>query len=160
MQKFRTRVVVSVFSVLALLLATTAQAASVHFKSFRPPVLRDNGLTATVTGALAGLGNEDVVITVTARGFGTTRCRNQGGNEAPGQNKVPLTVTGTQTIAASEIKNGTVSFRVTTAGPGTPTAAEAGCPNGNWSAYFADMTFTGYTITVQQGGQTVLTFTS
>jgi hypothetical protein len=150
----------ALFSVLALVLATTAQASSVHFKSFRQPVLKDNGLTATVTGALAGLGNGDVLITVSAQGFGTTRCRNQGGNEAPGQNKVPLTLSGSQTISAAEVKNGTVSFRVTTSGPGDPTAAEAGCPNSNWDARFVDVTFTGYTITVQQGGQTVLTFTS
>ena len=150
----------ALFSVLALLLATTAQAASVHFKGFRQPVLRDNGLTATVTGALAGLGNGDVLITVSANGVGTTRCRNQGGNEAPGQNKVPMVLTGTQTISASEIKNGTVSFRVTTLGPVEPTAAQAGCPNGNWSARFVDVAFSGYTITVVQGGETVLTFTS
>ena len=150
----------ALFSVLALVLATTAQASSVHFKSFRQPVLKDNGLTATITGALAGLGNGDVLITVSAQGVGTTRCRNQGGNEAPGQNKVPLLLTGTQTISASEIKNGTVSFRVTTQGPAAPTAAEAGCPNSNWAARFVDVAFTGYTITVQQGGETVLSFTS
>ena len=139
------------------LFASSAIASSVHFKAKSGPTLRDNGLTATVQSCLAGLGNGDVIVTVSARGQGITRCRNQGGNEAPGQNKVPLLLTGSQTISATEIKNGTVCFSVTTAGPGEPTAAEAGCPNNTWDSYFVDVVFTGYTVTVVQGGQIVLT---
>jgi hypothetical protein len=91
-------------------LAAVAVAESVHFKP-RKPTFTDNGTTLSCTGDLAGLGNGDIVITVEATGSGSTIVYNQGGNPAPGQNKVPVTVTGTQTISAGEIKNGTSPFR-------------------------------------------------
>jgi hypothetical protein len=149
--------VVSAF-VVVLVLAATAYAASVHFKNNREPTFKDNGLTATISGALAGLGNQDVTITVTAEGVGSSICKNPSGKIVPGQNKVPIETTASQTISASEIKNGTVSFSVTTATPPDPSAAEAGCPNNNWTAELKDVKFTSYTVTVVQGGKTVLTF--
>ena len=140
--------------------ATVAVAASVHFKQNRKPTIVDNGLTATVSGALAGLGNGDIMVTVTAEGVGSTILTSPGGNAAPGQNKVPFTLVGTQSIPASEIKNGNVSFSVTTEAPKTPTPKEAGAPNNNWSVTLTDVQFTGYTLTVEQDGQTVLTYES
>ena len=70
-----------------------------------------------------------------------------------------MDVTGSQAIPASEIKNGTVNFSVTTSEPAQPTAQAAGCPNGNWTAQITDLTFTSFTVTVIQGGVTVGTFT-
>ena len=137
------------------LAASPALAASVHFKG-GPPGLADNGLTATVSGALAGLGNQDVTITVTATGTPSATCTNKGGNRAPGQNPATVTLTGGLTISADEIENGTVAFAVTTGAPAQPSAREAGCPNGTWTARITDVAFTGYTVTVVQGGQTVL----
>src|SRR5215207_11040123 len=107
------------------LTAAVAVAANVHFKP-KSPTFTDNGTTLTATGSLAGLGNEDLVVTVTATGSGATTGVNPAGNSAPGQNKVAVSVTGTQTILASEIKNGTVAFSVTTAEPRQPTGTEAG----------------------------------
>jgi hypothetical protein len=135
--------------------APTAFAANVHFKG-GDPVLVDNGLTATISGALAGLGNQNVRIEVTATGSGTATCKNPSGKEAPGQNKIPLTLGGSQTISRDEIKNGSVNFSVTTAGPGAVTAKQAGCPNNRWTATVTNVTFTSYTVTVFQGGQQVL----
>jgi hypothetical protein len=148
------------WSVMALLLVfsmTTSAvfAANVHFKGGNP-TFTDLGTTLNVSGALAGLGNEDVTITLTATGPGTSTCVNNGGNAAPGQNKVPLTLSGSQTISAGEVKNGNVSFDLTTAGPTQPTAQQAGCPNGNWSATVTDVQFSSATITVVQGGEVVL----
>jgi len=150
------RIAIAVFSLaLVGLAASPALAASVHFKG-GTPVLADNGLTATVSGALAGLGNQDVTITVTATGTPSATCTNKGGNQAPGQNPATVTLSGGLTISADEIENGNVAFAVTTGAPAQPSAREAGCPNGTWTARITDVAFTGYTVTVVQGGQTVL----
>ena len=134
--------------------ATLAVAASVHFKP-KGPTFTDTGLTLTVNGTLAGLGNGDVIITVQASGSATTIGFNRGGNIAPGQT-LQATETGTQTIPASEIQNGEVFFSVTTQPPAQPTAKEAGLPNNNWTAVITDVAFSSATITVMQGGEVVL----
>jgi|SRR5436190_2258392 len=135
-----------------------ALASSVHFKK-GSPTFTDNGVTLTASGALTGLGNGDVFISLDATGNPTATCTNKGGNEAPGQNPAAVNVSGGEAIPASEIKNGNLSFNVTTEPPAQPTAAEAGCPSANWTAAITDIDFTSATITVEQGGVVVLTKT-
>jgi hypothetical protein len=139
------------------LLATLAVAASVHFKP-KGPTFTDNGITLTVNGTLAGLSNEDFTITVTASGTATTEGYNRGGNTAPGQN-VGVTETGSLNVSASEIQNGEYFFSLTTPPPPEPTWQQAGLPNSNWTAVITSVTFTSVTITVVQGGETVLSQT-
>ena len=118
--------------------ATTAMAASPHFKKGGVPVCTFSGTTSipvTCTGTLAGLGNEDLNIHVSVSGFALYQCQNAGGNTAPGQNRVLAgPATSDTAIPADAIKNGNLTF---TTNPATLTAAPtvsgaaAGCPNPN-----------------------------
>jgi hypothetical protein len=139
----------------AVLFVGIAVATSVHFKS--GPVFTDQGLQLTAAGSLAGLGNGDLVLQLSASAIPTATCTNKGGNEAPGQNPATVNVTGAEPIPAGAIKNGNVSFSVMTQKPEQPTAAQAGCPSDNWTATITDLQFTSATITVIQNGATVLT---
>jgi hypothetical protein len=61
------------------------------------------------------------------------------------------------------VKNGSVSFTVTTDVPDNPTPQQAGCPNGQWTAAFSNITFGQGTLTVQQdqgGGNYVTVLTT
>jgi hypothetical protein len=151
-------------AILSALLATniTAFGQSVHLKggANAAPTFLDQGLTLNAAGSLSGLGNDDVVVTLVATADVTATCSNQGGNQAPGQNPAPVTVSGSQAIPADEIKNGTTPFNVTTIAPATIIEGAPGCPNTNWTETITDLSFTSATITVEQpAGNLVLTVT-
>lgn len=144
------------------LVGSIALAQNVHLKGGKnaEPAFTDNGLSLTASGALAGLGGGDVVISLTATANVTAVCINPGSgeHEPPGQNPAPITVTGSQAIPEDEIKNGNVSFSVATATPTNPIPGAPDCPNSRWREAIEDLAFTSATITVEQPeGTTVLT---
>ena len=128
------------------LLSQTALAASPHLKS--GPRVTEGTNTVTISGTLAGLGQETAVVTATITGLVTTRCTNPGGQVVEAQGR-QTNITGSTTIDPSTItKNGNAPFSV------VATAQPAACPNPNWTAEVTAIDVESYTLTVQQGGQT------
>ena len=148
------------------LMALPAYAASPHFKHGQEPTctIATSGSSATVvcTGTLSGLGNENLKITTTVSGFAVYQCRNNGGNIAPGQNRV---LTGPSTaptfIDSSAIKNGNLTFRTnpnTLSAAPTVSGSAAGCPNANWTGVNPQLTVTSISLVIEQPvGTTIFT---
>jgi hypothetical protein len=134
-------------------LGVARSAASVHLKggANAEPSFTDNGLTLSIAGALSGLGNADLEVELTATGIPTSTCTNpSGANQPPGQNPAEVVLGGVQAIPASEIKNGNVSFNVTTAAPVSPIPGAPGCPNRRWVQTITDVAFTSAAMVVEQ----------
>jgi hypothetical protein len=154
------------------LMVITAQASlagNPHFKKGGTPTCAfstTGTATDTVTcsgGTLAGLGGGDVTFALSGGGFATFSCTNQGGNMAAGQNKVHVSLTPqSETVSGTEIKNGNLTGPSQSTSVPTPsaTAAEAGCPNNNWSATVASIGITNVQLLISQGGKTIFTCTA
>jgi hypothetical protein len=146
---------------LGAVLASPVSASSVHLKGGpnAEPAFDDRGLVLNAQGDLSGLGNANILITLTARGLPTATCTNPAGaTQPPGQNPAEVVLTGTEPISAAEIKNGTVHFNVTTAAPVSPIVGAPDCPNPQWTETITDVAFTSAVITVEQPvGTLVLT---
>src|SRR3954453_23237379 len=155
------RIIIAVAVLFALRMsATGAFAASAHFKHGGEPVCTISGSSTskstTCTASLSGLGNGDLNITTKVSGSPVYQCQNQGGNIAPGQNRVlvgPVTIP--TTIPSGSIKNGNVTFTTNPAvlaAPSTVSGAEAGCPNPNWTGVNPNLTVTDIVLDISQGG--------
>jgi hypothetical protein len=140
-----------------VLTASTASAASPHFKKGGEPTCTFSGTTSipvTCTGTLSGLGNDDLNIHLAVSGFALYQCQNGGTNIARGQNKVlEGPATSDTGIPASAIKNGNLTFATNpatlTAAP-TVSGATAGCPNPNWTGVNPVLTLTSITLDIFQ----------
>ena len=144
------RISITLLTLLAVATISTlvVWADNPHYR--RGPSVVDNGFTATATGSITGLGNGDVIVTLSfPDATGTTVCSNKGGNQAAGQNPAtPAATSGSKFV--DDPKNGNLLFTVTTDPPPNPSSQAAGCPNGNWTAAFDNITFGNGTITIQQ----------
>jgi hypothetical protein len=138
--------------ILGAIVAVVAYAGNVHLKGGNnaEPQFTDLGLRLEAEGALAGLGNGDVLVTLNATADVTAVCQNNGGHQAPGQNPAPITVTGSVAIPAPEVQNGNTPFAVTTLAPESPIEGAPDCPNPGWDEIIIDLAFTSATITVEQ----------
>jgi hypothetical protein len=117
-------------------LAVPAAFAAAHYQA--GPACVDNGDgTVTCTGDIAGLGNQNIDVTVTASG--TTTCRNRGNKPPTGQEPSGLDTTSSGTETNVRVKNGRATFEVTT-------DAENPCPD----RMVAITTFDTVTVTVLQ----------
>ncbi len=163
MNQFTRRILVVALAALgtALFVAPTATAQGEHFTKRGVPVCTDIGTQLRCTGELAGLGNEDLEIVLSADALVQANCVNPGGNESPGQNKVLRQVSAPPlVIPGSAIKNGRARFTVTTNPVQAPTAREAGCPNPNWSTRVVAVTFSNVVLRISQGGELLFTCTA
>lgn len=147
----------------ALMVAMLALPVSIALAAVKfhagPRVTENEGTNQIcVLADISGLGNEDVNTDVTATFTATTVCRNNGGNTAPGQGVVSLTETFPTEV--TEVKNGRARINFCTAAirgedfP-TPSAEEAGCPNGNWTVdpiRTQDIRIQSFSVEISQGG--------
>lgn len=158
MRHMKRNIVLALVIGIVAALTSVAWAGNVHLKPPKgEPSFTDQGLTLNARGALAGLGNGDIFIGLAATANATATCTNPAGQtQPPGQNPAPVSVSGGQAIPASEIKNGNVSFNVTTQPPTTPIPGAPDCPNSQWTERITDLSFTSAVITVEQPPGTVV----
>jgi hypothetical protein len=127
----------NLLSLAVLLVAGVAFAANAHFLG--APSVTQKNRQLTICGTVAGLGNQDVTVVVSAKA--TTTCTNKGGNPPPG-----LVETVSGSVSNLHPDNGRVSFCVTTSAPSDP------CPDG----MRPESTFSDITVKVYQDGKLVL----
>ena len=135
------RIIVALAAVVTVLaLVSVAAADSAHFKKGSPSAVKDNGLTFSQTASVAGLGNGDIVVTLSI----TANCVNPAGQtKVPGQNPAPTTAIGGVAVPGSDIKNGTLTITVSTAAPSpNPIPGAPDCPNSSWTENITDMSLT------------------
>ena len=152
------RIATSISLALTLVAFTAAVAfAAVNWKS-GPTVTFNGSSSVTATGEASGLGNQPAIATLQVNGTVTYTCRNKGGNEAPGQNPVPATGTGSQDLGNSDHNGrGVLNITVTLDTPAPQVSGKvAGCPNGNWIGINpVSSGITSATLTIEQGGQVI-----
>jgi hypothetical protein len=119
-----------------VLLASVALAGNAHFLAGTDFSIQGSSLTAT--GRIAGLGNQDVTLVLSADAV--SYCTNQGGNNPPGQAERV-----SATLSNLHPENGSLTFTITA-------SATKKCPG----RQAPTVTFSNATISVYQNGSLVL----
>src|SRR5919112_6072665 len=131
--------IIAVLSLMALALAAVpvfakpTATSGVHFTRGNTPTctIVNDGTSAftNCTSELTGVGEGDIVVSANLSGSVVYQCQNQGGNIAPGQNKVLVGPTGSSTVVPSDQGiNGRLSLPISTSGD--PLTAE---PEGDFA---------------------------
>jgi hypothetical protein len=146
----RTLIILSALAIFAMT-AATGLAASAHFKQGSPVFAADkSALTLSASGALAGLGNGNIVVKLDGSGTASLLCTNPGGSsKVPGQNP-NFSASGSGAVPAGAVKNGNASFSVTTNPPTSPVPGAPDCPNSGWTETITGITWTSARIRVFQ----------
>ena len=147
--------------VLAVTMPTFGQ--SVHLKggANAEPNFVDQGLTLNSAASLAGLGNGDVLVTLSATAAASSTCTNQGGNgpqvrESSGGHRLGKPVDSR--VGNQERQH--LFQRDDRRARDSPIPGAPGWPNPNWRQDMAEFSFATATITVDQpAGNLVLTVT-
>jgi hypothetical protein len=137
-------------------------AESPHYKKGGHPVCAINTATGTATcsaGAVTGLGNDDIRITVSFGASADTFCHNPGNSLiVPGQNPTGVTASASIDISGEQVKNGNLvipSISATAIVP-VPTSAGAGCPNGQWTVTLGPIVYGAGSYVFEQPPGTVI----
>jgi hypothetical protein len=156
MRQIRLVLIAAIVGIVSALSIQVASAASPHF--IGDVDFTDQGETLLAQGKIAGLGNEDTVILMTATGVPTVTCTNpSGSNQPPGQNPGEITLAGGEEIPEDDVTNGNIIFSVGTEEPEDPAPKAAGCPGNRWTAAITDVDFSSATIQFFQGTNCALT---
>src|SRR4029453_11073557 len=145
---------------ISLIAVPSARANNVHFVDPLTVSVDVAGLTASVSGKIAGVGNKDVVVTVEVFATAEIWAYNPASTPPPGKKKVPF-YSGEQQLFHPDDKNGNVPFSLTAdfSPPLDSALANTILPNDNWVAEPKKVGGKKVRITVQQGGKTVLSQT-
>jgi hypothetical protein len=120
------KTLVTLLAILTFCLVPLSAYAGMHFVG----TTRFGFGSLEASANLAGFGNNAISVTLTATGSNmTAMCQNRGGNRAPGQNPLSVSVNQAQTVTADRNGKASVQFKVNL----LPTARQAGCPNNNWT---------------------------
>ena len=142
--------------VMALAMTATVVLAAVTWHS-GPTVVFNGTTSATASGNGSGFGNQPAVATLTLHASVTYTCQNKGGAQAPGQNPVDATTSGSADLGnADHNGRGTFNFTVTFSPAATVPGKSIGCPNGNWTGVNpVSGGVTGADLLITQGGNTI-----
>jgi hypothetical protein len=156
------------FIVLVVAGLTASAALAAHFTKNGDPACSVTNGQVTCSAEMAGLGNENITISLRVAGEATFNCVQPGQtkrddpNISPGANKVPFEGSSTATIPSGAIKNGRARIGPITSPLQQPTATaeEAGCPSGNWSTQLAGVTVQSVTFSAIQGSTQLFSCTA
>src|SRR5215218_1463769 len=149
-----------IIAVLSLLVtafaAVPALAQNPHFgQGPRAATFTDFNGQLQVTGTIVGLGQEPLIVTVTADATADTFCFNPSDPDqthpVPGQTLTGVEVTGgTGEVTPDRQGNFIILPGALVTDEPTVTAEQAGCPSDKWTATVGDVTFSNVQVFVEQ----------